>query len=338
MGNRKFNLEDKILNTIKEYNLLKKDDSVLVAVSGGPDSMCLLNSLINLKEKLKIKEIKVAHVNHMLREEAETETKYVEDFCKSKNIKIFIKYVNIKEIKVKNKISEELAGREERYKFFDEIAKKEKIDKIAIAHNYNDNAETVLMHLLRGTGMSGLSGISPNTEGKYIRPIIKCTRKEIENYCSVQNLQPKFDKTNKDNKYNRNKIRNSLIPYIEKEFNPNIIETLNRLSEVIANDNKFIEDLVVKEYSNICEKEDKNKIIIDLKKFNDENNALKSRLILHIVKKLFGNTKNIEKVHLDDIIKLCNNNIGNKYLMPNKNLKVYIKSGEVTFTKTIAIN
>ena len=337
MGTRKFNLENKIFDTIKKYNLIKKGDRILVAVSGGPDSMCLLNSLINLKEKLKIKEILVAHVNHMLREEAEEETKYVEDFCNSKQIKIFVKYVNIKEIKVKNKISEELAGREERYKFFEEIAKNENINKIAIAHNYNDNAETVLMHLLRGSGLSGISGIEPISNGKYIRPLIKCNREEIESYCKEKKLEPKFDKSNNDNKYYRNKIRNLLIPYIKEEFNPNIVDTLNRLAELTSNDNKILKNIIIKEYEDICIKENKNKIVINLKEFNKKEDSLKPRLVLLIIEKLFGNTKGIEKIHVDDIIKLCKNNVGNKYLTPNKNLKVFIKLGEVTFTKTIEI-
>ena len=332
MGNRKFNLENKILNTIKEFGLIQKDDKVLVAVSGGPDSMCLLNSLINLKDKLKIKEIKVAHVNHMLRKEADAETKYVEEFCKNKGIPVFTKYVNIKERTVKNKISEELAGREERYNFFDEMAKKEKITKIAIAHNYNDNAETVLMHMLRGSGIAGLCGIEPS-RGIYIRPIIKCTRDEIEEYCTQNDLKPKYDKSNKDNKYYRNKIRNKLIPYIKEEFNPNIIENLNRLSEVISKTNKYIKKQTDLEYKEIVIKEESTKVTINLKKFNDLDSIIKSEIILFITNKLFGNTKGIEKIYIDDIIKLCKNNVGNKYLTPNKNFKVSIKSGKVIFEK-----
>ena len=335
MANRTVNLEDKILNTIKEYNLIRTDDIVLVAVSGGPDSMCLLNSLLELKDKLKIKKIIVAHVNHMLRKEAKEETEYVEKFCKDKNIEIYIKYVNIKEISVNNKISEELAGREERYNFFNEISKKVGANKIAIAHNYNDNAETVLMHLIRGSGISGLAGINLNREGKIIRPIIKCNRKEIEQYCRIKNLNPKYDKSNEDNIYVRNKIRNQLIPCIQKEFNPNIIETLNRLSEVIYKEDKFMEKLAEKAYSTVCYEELPNKIILNLKKFNCLDNAIKPRVIMCVTKKIFGNTKGIEKIHIEDIIKLCNNNIGNKYLKPNNNFKVFVKSGKVSFEKVL---
>ena len=305
---------------------------MLVAVSGGPDSMCLLNSLINLKDKLKIKEIEVAHVNHMLRKEADEETKYVENFCKNKGIPIFTKYVNIKERTVKNKISEELAGREERYKFFDQIAKKEKINKIAIAHNYNDNAETVLMHMLRGSGMVGLCGIEPK-RGIYIRPVINCTRDEIEEYCIQNELKPKYDKSNKNNKYYRNRIRNKLIPYIKEEFNPNIIENLNRLSDIVYKTNKYINKRAALEYKEIVLKEEKERIVLSLKEFNNSEEIIKSEILLIITDKLFGNKKGIEKIYIDDIIKLCKNNVGNKYLTPNKNFRISIKSGKVIFEK-----
>ena len=325
-------MEDKVLDTIKEYNLIEPADTVLVAVSGGPDSMCLLNILLKLKEKLKIRKIMVAHVNHMLRVEAEEETKYVQKFCNEKNIEVYIKYVNIKEISVKNKISEELAGRQERYNYFEEIAQKAGANKIAIAHNYNDNAETVMMHILRGSGVTGLCGINAKRD-KYIRPLIKCDRKEIEAYCEANNLKPKHDKSNDENIYVRNKIRNQLLPYIEKEFNPNIIETLNRLSEVISAENDFIQKVAENEYSNLCKKEEVNEIVLDLKRFNNLNETIRTRVFLSAVKKLFGNTKGIEKIHISDIIKLCENNIGNKYLTPNKNLKVLVKAGEISIQK-----
>lgn len=328
-------MEEKILKTINKYNLIDKDDIVVVAVSGGPDSMALLNSLYNLREPLKIKKIVVAHVNHMLREEAEAETKYVKEFCNNKNIEFYLKYVNIKQISVNNKISEETAGREERYKFFKEVANNVNANKIAIAHNYNDNAETVLMHLIRGSGISGLCGIKPYREGKFIRPLIECDRKGIEEYCKKNNLQPKYDKTNNDNTYTRNKIRNLLIPYIQKEFNPNILESLNRMSKIILEEEEYMEEVVVKEYKTCLIEEKVNKIIINLKKFNELNYAIKSREILYIVKKLFGTSSSIEKIHIDDIIKLCTRNIGNKYLTPNKNIKIFIKSGEVSFEKVL---
>lgn len=327
-------IEEKILNTIKEYQLIGPEDVVLVAVSGGPDSMCLLNSLLSLKDELKIKEIAVAHVNHMIRKEAEEETKYVKEFCENKGIRFFVKYVDIPKISKKEKIGEEEAGRKERYNFFEEISEQINANKIAIAHNYNDNAETILMHLMRGSGLQGLVGIKPKL-GNYIRPIIQCRRDEIEQYCREQNLNPKFDKSNENNLYTRNKIRNKLIPYLQEEFNPNIIETLNRLSNLVSQEEDYIEKEIQRNYKNILIKKEENKISISSKGLIQLDKYISSRIILSIIKELFGNTKGVESIHIDDILKLCENNIGNKYLTPNKNIKVFIKSGIVSFEKVL---
>ena len=189
------------------------------------------------------------------------------------------------------------------------------------------------MHLLRGSGVSGLKGIEPIREGKYIKPLIECDRKEIEEYCEKNNLQPKIDKTNFENDCTRNKIRNIVIPYIKEQFNPNIIETITRLSEVVTNEDEYIEKLAYKEYSKILIDQNKEKIELKLKEFNILDNVIKNRIILIATKKLFGSTQGIEMVNIQDIIKLCNNNIGNKFLMPNKNLKILIKDKKIHFIK-----
>lgn len=326
-------LENKILETIKKYNLITSGDTILVAVSGGPDSMCLLDNLLKLKDVLEVKEIVVAHLNHMIRQEAKEETEYVEEYCNKNNIRCFVKYEDIIKEAKEQKIGTEEAGRKARYDFFEQIASKTNADKIAIAHNKNDNVETVFMHMLRGSGISGLTGIKPYREGKYIRPLIKCSRDEIEEYCTKEKLNPKYDKTNNDNTYTRNRIRNELIPYIKKEFNPNIIETIDRLSELILDEENYMQEITVENYNLILENENKDEIVFNLKKFNLLKDIIKSRIILYTVKRLFGTSKGIEKIHIDDIIKLCENNIGNKYTMPNKNLKVLVQNKKIYFYK-----
>ena len=128
-----------------------------------------------------------------------------------------------------------------RYDFFEEVLQKTESNKIAIAHNKNDKIETIIMHLLRGSGLSGLKGIEPIRDNKYIRPLLECERTEIEQYCEDKKLNPRIDKTNFENEYTRNKIRNIVIPYIKKEFNPNIIQTLSRLSDLAADESNYIE-------------------------------------------------------------------------------------------------
>ena len=330
-------MKEKVLETIKKYNLIKDGDRLVLGVSGGPDSIAMLNILNDIKND-KIQhmnfDIIVAHVNHMIREEAIEDQKFVENFCKKIGVTFYAKSIDVQKIANNKKIGTEEAGRVVRYEFFDEILEKTKSNKIAIAHNKNDRAETIIMNTLRGSGISGLKGIEPK-RGKYIRPLIECERTEIEKYCEQNKLEPRIDKTNFENIYTRNKIRNIVIPYIKEEFNPNIVNTLERLSQLICEEEEYIENQVEKIYNSILIEEKEEQIILDIKEFNKQEKVIKSRILLYTITKLFGNSKNIEKVHIEDIIKLCENNIGNKYLTPNKKIKILVKNQKIYFIKQI---
>ena len=321
---------DAVLKTIEKYNLIKAKDKIVLGVSGGPDSLFMLNILNNLKEKLQI-ELVVAHINHMIREEAEEEEQFVREFCEKINVEFYSKRIEVEKYANTNKIGLEEAGRKIRYEFFEEILEKVGANKIAVAHNKNDKIETIIMHLLRGTGIAGLQGIQPKTNNKIIRPIIEIERKDIEQYCKEQNLEPRIDKSNFDNAYTRNKIRNVVIPYIKEEFNPNFIEAMSRLSELITEENSFLNKLTEIEYKKILIQKNDKEISLDLKKFNELDNIIKKRIILYTVSNLRGGSQGIEKIHIEDIVKLCQNNIGNKFLIPNKGLKVLVKDKKIFF-------
>lgn len=326
-------MKNKVIETIKKYNLIENGDKLVLGVSGGPDSIAMLNILneIKMDEKIDLNfNIVVAHINHMIREEAADDEKFVKDFCKKKNIEFYAKSIDVQKLANTNKIGTEEAGRNVRYKFFNEVLKKTNSNKVAIAHNKNDKAETIIMNFMRGSGISGLKGIEEKRE-KYIRPLIECERIEIERYCDEQKLNPRIDKTNFENEYTRNKIRNVVIPYVKKEFNPNIVDTLNRLSELVREEEKYIDKQVKESYSDLMLEENKEQIILDLKKFNQQEKVIKSRLVLYTIMRLFNTSRGIEKIHVEDIIKLCNNNIGNKYLTPNKNIKVLVKNHRIYF-------
>ena len=323
-------LEEKVLQTIVKNKLIQNGDKIVIGVSGGPDSIALLDVLIKLQNKIKF-DITVAHINHMIRDEAIDDQKYVEQYCKNKKIKCFVKQAKVEEVAKNQKIGTEEAGRNLRYEFFNEILEKTNSNKIATAHSKNDNAETVLMNILRGSGTSGLKGIQAARDDKYIRPLIECERKEIEEYCNENNLEPRIDKTNMENIYTRNKVRNLLIPYIQREFNPNIIEALNRLSQIASMENEYFKLQTIKIYNEIKEEETKEQITLNLKKFNSQKLVIKNRIVLYTINRLFGSSSGIEKIHLQDIIKLCGNNIGNKFLVPNKKVKVLVKSGKIFF-------
>ena len=335
-------LERKVLDTIRKYNLIDEGDNIVIGVSGGPDSMALLNVLYKLRDELNIN-IYVAHVNHSMREEADEETEYVCEFCKNIEVECYTCKVDVCKQAKELKISTELAGRNVRYDFFEDVAKKTNANKIATAHNANDNAETILMNLIRGSGVTGLKGIEKKRDERFIRPIIECSRDEIEQYCKEHNLMPKYDKSNMENIYTRNKIRNELIPYIKKEFNPNIIENLNRLSTIVAKEEEYFHNIVENTFEKLnitgdnleenINKENNisNLCVLKLREFNKLDDVIKSRLILYTISEVLGTSKDVEKIHIEDIIKLCGNNIGNKYLMPNKKIKVYVKKGKIYF-------
>lgn len=351
-------LEEKVLATIRKYNLIENGDKIVLGVSGGPDSLAMLNILNKIKnENIYNFNICVAHINHGIRENAKIDEQFVLDFCKSINVNCYVLNTNIKEISEKEKIGIEETGRKIRYDFFNEILEKTNSNKISIAHNLNDNAETVIMNIIRGTGLSGLKGIEP-INYKYIRPMIECNREEIEKYCEIEKLNPRHDESNDENIYTRNKIRNIAIPYVKKELNPNIIETINRLSDIVKDDINYLNIQTENAYNNMCLEEDnlfydnnleekkftenvynvekESTIILDLKKFNKENRAIQKRVILYAINKLFGTTKGIEKIHIEDMIKLCNNNIGNKYLTPNKKTKIVIKNKKI-YLKSVKV-
>lgn len=327
-------MRDKVLNTINKYNLINDGDRIVLGVSGGPDSIAMLNILNDIRNDKNLHmnfDIIVAHVNHMIREEAIDDQRFVENFCKKIGVSFYAKSIDVQKIANNKKIGTEEAGRNARYEFFDEILEKENANKIAIAHNKNDKIETIIMNMLRGSGITGLKGIEPIKNNKYIRPLIECERFEIEEYCAKNGIEPRIDRTNFENVYTRNKVRNIVIPFIKQEFNPNIIQTMDRLSDLVKEEDEYLEKLVETKYNDYVEKEDKVQIIMNLKDFNTEEKVIKSRLLLYTISRLLGTTKGIEKIHIEDIIKLCEKNIGNKYLTPNKNIKILVKNQKIYF-------
>lgn len=327
-------VEQSFWNTIRENNLIQKGDKIVVGVSGGPDSVTLLNCLNKYKKELRC-EIIVAHINHLIRKDSTDDEQYVENLCNQMGVKCFAKRAEIEKLAQKQKKSTEEMGRIVRYNFFDEVAKTEGANKISIAHNMNDNAETMLLNLIRGTGLAGLEGIQPMQYKKYIRPLINCERKDIEEYCEKNKLEPRIDSTNSENIYTRNKIRNTIIPKIE-ELNPNIVETLSRTSIIVTENNEFIEAETERLFKQIA-KVESGLIKIDIKQFNNLSNILKRNTIIKTINTIQGNNKNINKSNIDDIIKLAENNIGNKKLNINKRVQAFIENGKLQFSANLKL-
>ncbi|KGN03077.1 tRNA(Ile)-lysidine synthetase [Clostridium novyi A str. 4570] len=321
-----FILIEKVINTIKCNNMFEVNDKVVVALSGGPDSICLLHILHTLKDELNIS-IVAAHVNHCLRgEAADNDEMYVKKICEELGIQCFVKREDVHRISKERGISCEMAGREVRYQFFEEVLHKINGNKIAIAHNANDQAETVLMRILRGTGLEGLVGIRPVRDNIFVRPIINLTRDEIENYCEVNKLNPRIDKTNFENIYTRNKIRLELIPYIQKNFNSDVIEVLNRFSDTVKVDNEYINNVAKEKYNEYSEISEE-KIILKGQLFK-EHEAILTRVIRIAIKNIKGNLNNLEKNHIYDIIDIQKKSTG-KYIMLPSGIRVTNNYGDI---------
>lgn len=226
-------MENKAAETIRRYRMTESGDLIFAAVSGGADSMALLHFLHTRREELNIS-IAACHINHHLRgPESDRDEEFVRRFCEARRIPLTVCHLDIPRARQKHESTEECARRE-RYRCFGGLP-----GKTATAHTASDNAETVLLNLLRGTGTKGLCGIPP-VRGKIIRPLLRCTRREIEKYCRENGVGYVTDSTNLSGQYTRNRIRQKIIPALT-EFNPSLLEGLSRMTESVSADNAFLE-------------------------------------------------------------------------------------------------
>ena len=322
---------EKTLSTINKYNLIQKGDKIVLGLSGGPDSVCLLHILNRLKEVLDI-EVYAAHLNHQIRGiEAQKDALYISKLCDELGVTYFIKSINVPEYCKENKLSLEEGARKLRYEMFYEIKEKLNADKIAIAHNMNDQAETVLMRMMRGTGLQGLKGIDYIRDGVIIRPILEIERAEIEAYCEEYKLNPRIDSTNLESIYTRNKIRLELIPFMRDNFNSNIIESIVRMSNSLKSDNEFIEEEALRKFREVsCITSDS--VSINLDKYISLHKSLKSRIIRHGIKYVLGDTNFIDQKHIEEVIEFEKEDKIDKKLVLPRGLFVYRQKNKLLFT------
>ena len=233
-------LFERVANRNKKESLVENGDRIVVGFSGGPDSVFLVEMLLKLREKIDF-DIVLVHVNHLLRgEEAQRDEDFSINYGKSKGLKVFARKINITSLGKEKGLSLEEAGREARYNFYKEVLEKSNSNKIALAHNKDDQIETFMFRLTRGTGLSGLEGIATKRD-RYIRPISEIYKSEIVNYLDENNISYCIDSTNLENEFTRNSIRIDLIPFIEKRYNPKFKDKIFSLIEEIRDINIFIE-------------------------------------------------------------------------------------------------
>jgi len=228
---------DQVLKTIKDNNLIQSSDKIVLGLSAGPDSVCLLTILTKLKQELNF-DLVLAHVNYNLRgKDSFLDMILARKLAEQYNLPIYVK--EVKNLKLEDKGLEEKC-RKIRYDYFNDILKKEKANKIAIAHNKDDDAETILMFFLRGSGLKGLSGIKYQ-QNNIIRPLLDCYKRDILLYLKENHLEYRVDTTNLQKLYLRNRIRHELIPFLEKDYNQNLRSTICQSAKTLKDDCDFIE-------------------------------------------------------------------------------------------------
>ncbi len=304
-----------VWQNILDYDLISSQDNIVIGLSGGPDSMALLYSLLEAQKHIDFNII-VAHVNHGVRgQDALADQVFVENKAKELSLLHYSKKVDMVQYGKDNGITAEEAGRELRYGFFREILKKHGGGKIAVAHNKNDQAETLLMRIMRGTGIDGLKAMEFKV-GDIIRPILNVHRLEIENYIEKNGIETVLDKTNLMPIYSRNKVRLEMIPYIEDNFNPNIIDSLWRLSQIANLDSSFLERYSHERFKQLVKFQDNKKVILDGELLIKEDKSIQQRIIRISIEKLASGLQGFSEHHINLINDLIYLGTGKELNLP----------------------
>ncbi len=284
--------------TIITYGMLKKGDAVLAGVSGGPDSVAMIDVLAMLAHKYTLT-LGVAHVNHSLRpKEAEADARFTASFARMLNLPFFSDKIDVHLYRKTHKLSLEEAARQMRYTFLNRLADKHGFQKIALGHHADDNAELVLMFLLRGSGSRGLSGIPPMRQDRIIRPLIQSSRMQIMDYLKTRGLSYVMDSTNTDTHYLRNRVRRDLIPELKKAYNPRITHTLNRLAAIMEAENQWMEGETDTVFRNAVVEITSERVSLSVSKVKELHVAVLRRLIRRAVGHIKGDLRRIAYTHV----------------------------------------
>ncbi|MBO8159757.1 tRNA lysidine(34) synthetase TilS [Thermosyntropha sp.] len=321
---------EKVSKFIIEEKLILPEEKVVLGLSGGPDSMALLHVLKGLEERLNFS-LFAAHLNHGIRKEADDEARFVEDYCREMGVPVYIRRVDIKKIAQTSRKTLEEAGREERYRFFREIKEQIGTGRIATAHHQDDLAETVLHHMIRGTGIRGLRGIMP-VNGDVIRPFLCVSKSEILDYLEENKIPYCIDVSNYEKTYTRNRIRNELIPYLENNFNPRIRESLGQLADIARIENDFLERETENNWDKVLKCWEDNRIVLDISFLNNLHLALKRRIIMKALREIrSGSEENINIKDVQSVIGLLSKAGSSKVIHLSGDVKVNKSYEELIF-------
>ena len=323
----KAKLELRVLNFIRQYNLIPPGETIVVGVSGGADSVSLLHILAFQREQLGVR-LHAAHLNHQLRgAESEADAEYVSKLAESLSIPITIERQNTLAYKAERNCSLEEAARELRYAFFSRVAREVGASRIAIGHTRDDQVETILMHLLRGTGMAGLRGLLPHSPMPYfergvepknlfiVRPLLNTTRKETLGYCQKHQLNPRIDSSNLSLSFFRNRLRLHLLPLL-REYNPKVDEALLRLADIAREDNAFIEQRALELWDEVIKVKD-GALCLDKEHMIRLPVALQRQMLRLAIASMARDPRDIEAEHIEAMRTLLSKPAGKRVCLPH---------------------
>ncbi len=309
----------KVSAYVEKNHMLSAGDTVVAGVSGGADSVCLLLVLSALQKDIPFG-LKVVHVNHMIRPDAGEDAAFVKDLCKRLNIPFYLVEKDVAAIAAKLGISTEEAGRKVRYEAFAQVAMETdgaaQTDgvvtptsraKIAVAHNINDRAETMLFNLFRGSGLTGLCSIRPVRGGEIpvIRPLLSVSRKEIEDFLKEKGMGWREDSTNKEDDYTRNRIRHYILPYAEENVAAGAIANMGRAADILSETEDFVKTQAEAAYNACVEKADtENTLVLSAEKVSGLHPLMQKQIILRCLEDLTPSKKDITHTHVEDITSL----------------------------------
>lgn len=290
--------------------MFEKGERILIGVSGGADSVCLFHMLVQMSKEMEL-ELVVVHVHHMLRgASADEDSRYVEELAKKYKIPFYLIKKDVKKEAETRHISEEEAGRKVRYDAFYEVAEKTGCTKIAVAHHKDDQAETMLFHLFRGAGLRGLCGMRPVRE-MIIRPLLCLKRDEIDEYLAKENISFQTDETNAEDIYSRNQIRHYILPFAKEKINSRAVEHAAKAAEHLQEVQNYVEGMTQAAYEKAVRKD-----CIMLDAFAGYDCFIQKQVICRMLEEQAGNLKDIEAVHIEKILQLCEMENGRRIMLP----------------------
>lgn len=315
-------LKQRVLRFIQEWGLIQGEKILLVGVSGGPDSVCLLHILDQLKESLGVS-LHVCHLNHTLRgASSDADARFVSTLAQRLGIAATVERRDVKAYQREHRLSVEEAARQVRYDFFAQVAESIGVKRIALGHTRDDQVETILMHLVRGTGLAGLRGMGPITtwQGRrgsallVVRPLLDVAREETEEYCSAYDLEPRTDFSNFSPTFLRNRLRCELIPLLQS-YNPNIVATLLRTARAAADELSYLEEGVSQVWEGVV-REQPNGLLLDIEALRSLHPALKRHLLRRVLGEILGDLTDIQSVHIEKMVEAVSKPAGKRLSLP----------------------